>query len=103
MVEESRGIGGAPGNACRDGAGMRLRLSLSGPEGVDLEDLLVEALSREFSRRYGGNSVLNRLEASGVAHRLIDGSTLPPGSPPDIATVAEGGTHAVETTEGGWP
>ena len=32
-------------------------------EGLDITDVLIAAVSRELSRRYGGNEQLNRLEA----------------------------------------
>ena len=32
-------------------------------EGLDITDILIAAVARELSRRYGGNEPLNRLEA----------------------------------------
>lgn len=37
----------------------------------DARECLEEALARELDRRFGGNAVLNRLEASALLERLL--------------------------------
>jgi hypothetical protein len=54
-------------------SGANLRPSLAGAtcsDPFDLEPLLVEALARELGRRFGGNAVLNRLEAASLVSRF---------------------------------
>ena len=47
------------------------RTGTAGWDTSDLESFLVEAIARELGRRFGGNAVLNRLEASALLARHV--------------------------------
>ena len=47
------------------------RTGTAGWDASDLESFLVEAIARELGRRFGGNAVLNRLEASALLARHV--------------------------------
>jgi len=48
-----------------------VRPMLADGRAIDVREALVRAIEREISRRFGGNSVLNRLEAEAQLELLL--------------------------------
>lgn len=77
------------------------RTGAAGWSASDLESFLVDAVARELGRRFGGNAVLDRLEAAALLARHVAFESSPeraPHGPPARAGLPS--RHATPTEEG---